>query len=466
MATQKHNQADDRLMTLAELARYLHLGQKTCLELATASKLPGILIEKQWRFRRDAIDEWLAQQSVGDVDFEQVVDGMNVPLADLVNDESVIGDLRAADSPGAIEELAARAYTNRWLTDKPWFIGAVVEREALASTAMEGGVAFLHTRARDTSKIARPFIIVGRSYKGVDFGAPDGKPTYLFFLLGLKYDKLHLPILGRLARVLRDPRSLAKLRAMPSAVKLRAMLLRMDAESLDKGKAGPIRYVEPTGDLDRKSRLRAIAKANAKREQEARKAVEIKKKIAQKEARAAARKKKAEAENKAAEAKARKEAIKKAAAKKTEAKKAPAKKAAAKKPATKKPAAKKTAAKKPAAKKTAAKKPATKKPAAKKPAAKKTAAKKTAAKKPAAKKTAAKKTAAKKPAAKKTAAKKTAAKKPAAKKTAAKKTAAKKPAAKKTAAKKPAAKKTAAKKPAAKKTAKKAAAKKKPAKKK
>ena len=27
----------------------------------------------------------------------------------------------------------------------------------LASTAMEGGVAFLHTRAKDKGKIARPF---------------------------------------------------------------------------------------------------------------------------------------------------------------------------------------------------------------------------------------------------------------------------------------------------------------------
>jgi mannitol/fructose-specific phosphotransferase system IIA component len=63
-----------------------------------------------------------------------------------------------------IEELAARAYSNRWLADKPWFVGALVERESLASTAMEGGVAFLHTRARDKGKIVRPFVVVGRSY--------------------------------------------------------------------------------------------------------------------------------------------------------------------------------------------------------------------------------------------------------------------------------------------------------------
>ena len=82
---------------------------------------------------------------------------------------------------------------------------------------MEGGVAFLHTRAKDKGKIARPFIVVGRSWEGIPFGAPDGNPTYLFFLLGLKYDRLHLPILGRLARALRNPATIAKLRSLSVA---------------------------------------------------------------------------------------------------------------------------------------------------------------------------------------------------------------------------------------------------------
>ena len=129
-----------------------------------------------------------------------------------------------------IEELAARAYTNGWLADKPWFVGAVVERESLSSTAMEGGVAFLHTRAKDKGKIARPFIVVGRSWEGIPFGAPDGNPTYLFFLLGLKYDRLHLPILGRLARALRNPATIAKLRSLSSPDQIRALLLKEDAK--------------------------------------------------------------------------------------------------------------------------------------------------------------------------------------------------------------------------------------------
>jgi len=258
----KKKDADERLMTMAELAAYLHLGQKTVLRLATSNKIPGLLVDEQWRFKRSAVDSWLETQFVeGPGDLADVPDGMHVPLGDLLSDEGVIHDMSARDALAVIEELAARAYANRWLADKPWFIGALVERESLASTAMEGGVAFLHTRAQDKGKIVRPFVVVGRSYHGIDFGAPDGRPTYLFFLLGLKYDRLHLPILGRLARVMRNPATVAKLRALPSGAKMRSHLLQEDAAALAAPRNAPV--FQAPASVDRKDRLRVIMRRAA-----------------------------------------------------------------------------------------------------------------------------------------------------------------------------------------------------------
>lgn len=264
---------DERLLTLAELAGYLHMGQKTILKLAETKKIPGVLIDREWRFRRTAVESWLESQSAGEGQrFEEVPDGMVLPLGDLLPETAIVHEMRARDPLAAIEELAARAYGNRWLNDKPWFIGAIVEREVLASTAMEGGVAFLHTRSREADRISRPFIIVGRSYDGIDFGAPDGKSTYLFFLLGLKYDRLHLPLLGRLARIMaRSPLMVAKLRATTSPTKIRNTLLQLDAEEMDTrmkatdGQLDSPLVVAPRmmmssarPALDRETRLRAI----------------------------------------------------------------------------------------------------------------------------------------------------------------------------------------------------------------
>lgn len=277
---------ENKLMTLAQCASYLHLSENTVLKLARNSNLPGMLVEdRKWCFRLDRVDEWLQQIGTTEEELEEIPDGMRVPLEELVPESAIIGDLRATSALGAIEELAARAYSNNWLHDKPWFIGAVVERESLASTAMEGGVALLHTRSQASDKIARPFIIVGRSYNGIDFGAPDGKPTFLFFLLGLKYDKLHLPVLGRLARTMRNPGAVAKLRSLPSISKMRALLLKEDAGAMTtdpRPQPQPAQHEEAEPKLDRQNRLRAIMRRNAMRQYEAKKVEDAKKKTDQK----------------------------------------------------------------------------------------------------------------------------------------------------------------------------------------
>jgi len=260
--------SDESVMSLPELAVYLHLDEKTVYKLVTTGKLPAVGGERTWQFRRKEVDQWLERELLGeDEHFEDVPDGMKLPLEDLLPDSAIITDLRARTPMAVIEELAARAYSNNWLADKPWFVGAVVERESLSSTAMDGGVAFLHTRAKDKGKIARPFVVVGRSYDGVAFGAPDGRPTFLFFLLGLKYDRLHLPILGRLARALRNPTTIAKLRSMSSADKIKALLLRED----DAARAGllpdlPKPEYKPV--LDKTLRLRALRRLDQARKQE------------------------------------------------------------------------------------------------------------------------------------------------------------------------------------------------------
>ena len=275
-------------MTLAECAGYLQLSEKTVVKLAQDSDLPGLMTDRKWVFPRGRVDDWLLahQRDTGERALEDILDGTRVPLDELMPEEAIIDDLRSGNALSVIEELAARAYNLHWLSDKPWFVGAVVERESLSSTAMEGGIAFLHTRERESDRVARPFIVVGRSYSGIDFGAPDGKPTFLFFLLGRRHDKLHLPVLGRLARIMRSPATVAKLRALPSPSKIRALLLKKDAEARTSSPQQPAEYEQLRPQMDRHTRLRAIMRVDAQRKHKARKAdaetTASKRKLAQK----------------------------------------------------------------------------------------------------------------------------------------------------------------------------------------
>jgi len=228
---------EERLMTVREVAEYMQMNERTILKLVNSGALPGAKIASQWRFKKSVIDAWLEEQmgaSSGDeeVDVAKISDGVTMPLSDLLTTDGIIPDMKARDRIAAIEELVACACHFGWVNDKQWFIGAIVERESLAPTAVEGGVAFLHTRARNARRISRPFVVAGRSYQGIDFGAEDGKPTYLFFLLGLKHDRLHLPILGRLARILRDPSVVMKIRAAPTANRIHDILMQEDNRAI------------------------------------------------------------------------------------------------------------------------------------------------------------------------------------------------------------------------------------------
>ena len=223
----------EHLLNVRELAVYMAVSERTILKMAAAGALPATRIGVEWRFKRDLIDAWLTERMGHDeLELVEIPDGLALPLGEILEEKGMVTEISAKDAVGAIEALAQRAFANGWITDKAWLVTAVVAREQLASTAMDGGVAFLHTRENSAQKITRPFIIFGRCHGGIDFGAPDGKATHLFFLLGLKSDKLHLPILGRLARIMRRPEVVRTLRAAPGSARLRDTLLQEDHKAL------------------------------------------------------------------------------------------------------------------------------------------------------------------------------------------------------------------------------------------
>lgn len=59
----------DQVMTLEELAAYLKLPKSTTYKLVQEGRIPGQKLGKQWRFGKQAIDQWLNNEQnskVGD----------------------------------------------------------------------------------------------------------------------------------------------------------------------------------------------------------------------------------------------------------------------------------------------------------------------------------------------------------------------------------------------------------------
>lgn len=51
------------VMSTKELAQYLGIAEITVYRLAKAGKIPGAKVGKKWRFSKELIDTWLAEES-------------------------------------------------------------------------------------------------------------------------------------------------------------------------------------------------------------------------------------------------------------------------------------------------------------------------------------------------------------------------------------------------------------------
>jgi PTS system nitrogen regulatory IIA component len=52
----------ENIMTLEEVAKYLKMKPQTIYLWAQKGQIPAVKLGKEWRFRRDVIDEWLNER--------------------------------------------------------------------------------------------------------------------------------------------------------------------------------------------------------------------------------------------------------------------------------------------------------------------------------------------------------------------------------------------------------------------
>lgn len=201
---------EDQLMTIKQVAAYLRVNERTVLKLVQDGSLPGVKVGNQWRFRKAMIDTWLDDQMLGITPRYVEPTRAEFPrrmltLANCFEPTHILSELGGRTKPSVIVELAAHAHKLGLVRDETWFVGALIKRENVMPSAMGNGLAFIHTLRRHPDQISKPFMVLGRSRAGVDFDALDGKPTHLFFVLGLRYEELHLPWLEKLVQMLAQP---------------------------------------------------------------------------------------------------------------------------------------------------------------------------------------------------------------------------------------------------------------------
>src|SRR4051794_5683029 len=150
-----------------------------------------------------------------------------MPLLDFLDPQAVLPALRANGKKQALPELAAHAAKLIGL-DEAGIFETLLQRERLGSTGIGEGIAIPHGKMPGLTRI---FGLVARLEKPIDFEALDSQPVDILFLLlapeGAGAD--HLKALARVARVLREPGLIERVRATRDADAVYAVLTEIQA---------------------------------------------------------------------------------------------------------------------------------------------------------------------------------------------------------------------------------------------
>ena len=136
-------------------------------------------------------------------------------IVDLLSTDKIALGASAADKDGAIDLLVDLQDKSGCLTDRKTYKEAILAREAQTSTAIEMGIAVPHAKS---GCVTSPSLAACILKEGVDYGAMDGQPSDLFFMIAAPLDgDLHLEILSHLMVLLMDFNFVSELRAAPDA---------------------------------------------------------------------------------------------------------------------------------------------------------------------------------------------------------------------------------------------------------
>ncbi|MGE6178368.1 fructose-specific PTS transporter subunit EIIC [Aeromonas salmonicida] len=150
-------------------------------------------------------------------------------ITTLINEHLINLDLNATSKEEVFSEMARLLVAQGKVSDEQQFIKDLWAREELDNTGFEEGVALPHAKS---ATVSTPAVAIGISRNGIEYGAEDGKPSRLFFMIASPAGGAnhHIEVLAELSAKLIEEGFIAKLLAAKSSAAALALLLERKEE--------------------------------------------------------------------------------------------------------------------------------------------------------------------------------------------------------------------------------------------
>jgi PTS system nitrogen regulatory IIA component len=230
-------------MNLSQLSKYLHLPEEQVRKLAENGAIPSRKVNGEYKFAREEVHHWL-EERIGVSDeqeltrIERTLDATvpvgeaeeSVSIASLIPAGAITVPLAAKTRDSVIRSMVKIAEETGLLWDAAEMTEAVKQREELHSTALDNGVALLHSRRPLPNILGDTFIVVGIVPAGVYFGGGMDNKTDIFILICSTDDRIHLRILTRVSRILTAPKFLETLRTLDNEEDIRRFIRESESQ--------------------------------------------------------------------------------------------------------------------------------------------------------------------------------------------------------------------------------------------
>jgi PTS system nitrogen regulatory IIA component len=228
-------------MNEKQVAAYLNMDLREVQKLSARGQIPCRKIGGQFVYTKLEVDHW-AFSRLGQMDHKELAgiekgvslhhgyDPHELSVESLIPRGGIAVPLDARTGGAVLRKLVDLGESLGVIYVPEELHDEIRKREELCSTAMVPGVALPHPRHPLPYDISDSFVLVGRTFKGVPYGAEDGTLTQLFFLICCKDERTHLHVLARLARILTESRQVEALLGAEDADALRETLAQAERD--------------------------------------------------------------------------------------------------------------------------------------------------------------------------------------------------------------------------------------------
>ncbi|MGY3569358.1 PTS fructose transporter subunit IIABC [Vibrio paucivorans] len=150
-------------------------------------------------------------------------------ITKLINEQLIKLDLQANTKEEVFKELIDVLESQGRISDKHQFLADIKAREELGNTGFEEGVALPHAKS---AAVVEPAVVIGVHKAGIDYGAEDGLPSKLFFMIASPDggDNHHIEVLAELSSKLIEDGFIDSFLQSTSSEQALSLLLEKPAE--------------------------------------------------------------------------------------------------------------------------------------------------------------------------------------------------------------------------------------------